>query len=314
MSTVLSSESVNPVKLMKGVSVAFINNTLDKPYHSYGDLFFDAWKDAGCEVVQYAYENIHLIPPVHSLYYFHEIRFLPQNIPWYLNPRVLFSFDGHMVDTQTHQYYSQFFDRIYLNSKIDAEAVNIPYRVKWLPEACNPRVHRDLGKPREFDTGFVGSPDSIISMRNGYSRQSFLDYLDTQDGFTFCGVKHGIYGDDYNETLNKYRISFDRTIKANIGTRIWECLAAGTLPLWSRTKDHDNCGIDSLLIDGVHYVSYNDTLEDFKEKLTYLLEHPEVVSKIVAQGQKEVLSHHTYADRCKWILKDCGVNFTTVSN
>ena len=313
MSNVLSSESVKPVKLVRGVRVAFINSTLDIPYWSYGDLYRDGWIDSGCEVTQFKYEEIANIPSTYDLYYFHEIRYNPAEIPWHLNPRVLLSFDGHMLDTNTHKHYAQYFDRVYLNSKIDAEAVNIPYKVKWMPEGCNPRIHKDLGLERKYDVGFIGSPDSILSMRNGYSRLNFMDYLSTQDGFTYFNTLR-VYGEDYNACLNQYRISLDRTIKANVGTRLWECLAAGTLPLWSRIKDHDNSGIDSLLIDGVHYMSYNDTLEDFKDKLRYLLDHPEVVKKIVSAGKKEVLSKHTYAHRCLSILDDCGIKYTTISS
>ena len=83
--------------LYRKVSVALINSALPEPYNSYGDHWKDAFEDAGCDVTVFKYDQIEYIPPQFDLYFFVEIRYKLSVIPWYLNPRVLYSWDSHVM-------------------------------------------------------------------------------------------------------------------------------------------------------------------------------------------------------------------------
>jgi len=290
--------------LYKKVKVAVVNSALPEPYNSYGDHWVDGFKDAGCDVTVFPYPEIPYIPPRFDLYFFVEIRYNPATIPWYLNPRVLYSWDSHLMDLNTFHGYSKAYDWILLASKIDVDNLNKGGMANafWIPEACNPRVHRNLNLERYEKIGFVGNLNSSMA-RNGLTKNDFIDFLKTGP----YGLYHKTHtwGDDYTVEQNKIQVMFDRTITHNIGTRLFESSAAGCVPLWSKTGI-DN-GIEGLMTENVHYVPYNDTIEDLGSVLDELFQNPERMKKITTAAEKHVLANHTYSHRAEQVLKLVGV-------
>jgi hypothetical protein len=288
--------------------VAVINTSLPKPYWSYGDHWVDGFKDAGCEVKVFKYEEIAHIPPNFDLYFFVEVRYNPSTIPWYIYPRVVYSWDSHVAGLQSYRPLVNHFDKILLASKIDTEALNAehPDKFAWIPEACNPRVHKNLNQERTNNLGYIGHPNGNI-VRSGYSKSDFLKHLKEKHGLVHSME---IYGPEYTKGINKIKVMFDRTIGHNIGTRIFEAGSAGCCTLWSKTG-HKH-GIEELLEEKVHYIAYDDTIESFEEVFGSLTE--EKIKNVTEEAQSHILSNHTYAHRVKQILEVMGfdniINFS----
>ncbi len=289
---------------LRRVSVAVINTSLPEPYKSYGDHWVDGFRDAGCDVTVFKYEDIEYIPAKFDLYFFVEIRYNPASIPWFLNPRVLYSWDSHLLGAQEYEFPARCFDKVLLASKVDVDALRMNgfLNVEWIPEACNPRIHRNLRLKRTTKLGFIGNLNDTI-FRNNYCKNDFLNYL--KEGPYKLEHKMAVYGKDYTIEQNKIQVMFDRPITYNIGTRLFESSAAGCVPLWAKVG-YPN-GIEELMEENVHYVSYNDTLEDVDRVLDLLFNNPSQIDKLSKAAEKHVLNNHTYAHRVRDILGIVGI-------
>lgn len=295
--------------LYKRIKVALINTSLPDPYYSYGDHWRDGFVDAGCAVTVYPYDMIPNIPQGFDLYFFVEIRYDPWSIPKELHPRVIYSWDSHIVSWQVYEMIAGAFDRVYLASKIDTELFQMKgfNNFEWVPEACNPRVHRNLHKERVNRLGYIGNNDSNY-LRNGKTKDEFLERLKI---YPYSIVhKKDVYGEAYTEELNKIQIMFDRTIKHNIGTRIFEACASGCLAMWP----HAFCdtGIEQLFTMGIHYAPYDDTIDGAESVLHTLFNDSALVERITKGAEEHVLNNHTYAHRVKQILKNLSIDFVEV--
>jgi len=289
--------------LLRKISVAVINTALPEPYNSYGDHWIDGFEDAGCTVKVFKYSEIEYIPARFDLYFFVEIRYNPSVIPWYLGPRVLYSWDSHIMSLQEFDRPSKCFDKILLASKIDADTLQSQgvTNAFWIPEACNPRIHKNLHLPRTEKLGFIGNLNNTFR-RNGFTKNDFIDHFKPYH-------KTHVWGNDYTAEQNKIRVMFDRPISHNIGTRVFESSAAGCVPLWSKAG-FDN-GIDELLYENFHYISYDDTIQGLEKVLEDLDEAK--MDRIAKAAEKHVLNNHTYAHRARQVLDLCGVKAIPVT-
>lgn len=296
--------------LYRQLRIAVINSTLKEPYHSYGDHWVDGFRDAGCLVDVYKYDAIPTLPLKYDLYFFVEVRYKPEEIPWYVYPRVLYSWDSHIMGVDFFKYASRHFNKIFLASKIDVDALNGSNieNVHWIPEAYNPRLHRDLNIPRVYKIGIVGRHNETY-LRSGYSKTDFLNFLISSGYENF--FKTEIWGEPYVELMNQTVLAFDRTIGHNIGTRIFESAAMGCVPLWSESGISKANGLEQLMEPWVHYMPYKDTIDSLKEVIDYLFSHPDQISFIRANAKEHVLERHTYAHRVIEILRYAGIPYCT---
>jgi hypothetical protein len=200
------------------------------------------------------------------------------------------------------------FDRVFLASKVDIQTIKErakgdSFRFEWLPEACNPRVHKNIVDilDRPYDLGFVGNYNRTLKRKN-ISRDEFNDFLTLNYKFLRACT---IYGEKYNEVQNKFRIAFDRPVTHNLGTRIFESACAGCVPLYPRTGI-DN-GLDSLFEENIHYLSYDDTIEGMHQVLQKILNEPMAMKKIVDSAKKHVMENHTYAHRAIQVINSLGI-------
>lgn len=284
-------------KIYREFRVAVINNTLEKPYWSYGDHWVDGFKDAGCHVEVFKYEQIPHLPPNFDLYFFVELRYDPSTIPWFVYPRVFYSWDSHVSDLSQYEILAGCFNKVLLANKIDVQTLSekTPDKFVWVPEACNPRVHTNLHKDRTHFLGYIGNPDARLQ-RNGRFKDDFLSWLKENRGLFYA---KDFYGPEYTALLNNIKVMFDRTIGHNVGTRIFESGCAGCCPLWS--KAGFNNGIEELLTENVHYIAYNDTLEGLVEVLDNLTE--ENIKNVAQAAEKNAKEYHTYAHRARKIIE-----------
>jgi hypothetical protein len=84
----------------------------------------------------------------------------------------------------------------------------------------------------------------------------------------------------------------------DVNMRVFEAMASGALLV---TEAIEN-GQKDLFKDGVHLVQYR-TEEELFEKVDYYLKHDDEREQIAKEGQKLVLSKHTYKNRCDFILQ-----------
>lgn len=289
--------------LYRRLRIAIINSSLDSPYHSYGDHWLDGFRDAGCNVDVYKYEDIVYIPFGYDLYFFVEIRYDPNIIPWYISPRVLYSWDAHILGPDYYKLHVGRFDTLYLASKIDVNRINSEgiNNVRWLPEACNPRVHKDLNLPRTVDIGFVGRGNHERP-RSGFTKDDFIAWIKSSPYKTV--VNQDVWGSDYVSIMNQAKLAFDRVIAHNVGTRIFESAAMGCVPLWADSGVTSECGILDLMTPYEHYVPYNDTIDGISSVISELLNDQNKIDTISMKAKKHVLQNHTYAVRALSVIKD----------
>ena len=294
--------------LYRQLRVAVINSTLDVPYHSYGDHWVDGFKDAGCKVDVFRYDQIPTLPIGYDLYFFVEIRYKPETIPWYVSPRVLYSWDAHIVGAECFKSFSVNYDKIYLASKIDVDSSNKDgiKNIEWVPEACNPRLHTDLCLDRIYEVGLVGRHNDTYK-RKEYCKSDFISFLNTSKYTNF--FKTEIWGESYIRIMNQALLAFDRTISYNVGTRVFESAAMGCVPLWSESGVTNDNGMSSLMKPWLHYAPYMDTIDSLIDTINFLLSHPDKIEIIRANARQHVLDNHTYAHRAVQILESMGIQY-----
>ena len=297
--------------LYRQLRVAIINSSLDVPYHSYGDHWVDGFQDAGCLVSVFPYDKIPYLPVGYDLYFFVEVRYTPAEIPWYACPRVLYSWDAHILGTDYYKQIAGHYDKICLASKIVVEELKNSgiSNAMWVPEACNPRLHKDLGIERPYEIGLVGRHNDTY-IRQGLSKSDFIKFLETSKYKSF--FKTEIWGNEYVNLMNQSILAFDRTITNNVGTRVFESAAMGCVPLWSDQGISDQNGMSELMTPGLHYASYNDTIDGLIEVVDDILSHPDKAKFIIENAKKHVLTNHTYAHRAKQVLEAFSAPFFQV--
>jgi hypothetical protein len=298
-----TKEAMTP-GIYRQLRVAIVNSTIPgELYHSYGDHWVDGFREAGCIVNVFRYDEIPLLPLNYDLYFFVEVRYNPITIPWYTCPRVLYSWDAHILGADFYRGLQSSFDKICLASKIDVEnlkkmGVN---NVVWVPEACNPKLHKDLNVPRTFDIGLVGRHNGTY-LRNGLSKTDFINFLAKSKYKNFFHTE--IWGQPYVDLMNQATLAFDRVITHNVGTRVFESAAMGCVPLWSDSGISNVNGMDELMKAWVHYVPYADTTDSLVNVIDNLLQQPEKIEEIRLAAKKHVLENHTYANRVLQILDE----------
>ena len=297
--------------LYRQLKIAIINTTLQEPYHSYGDHWVDGFQDAGCQVKVFGYDEIPTLPLGYDLYFFVEVRYNPIEIPWYACPRVLYSWDAHILGADFYRNIHNNYDKLCLASKLDVKNLQEMgvTNVFWIPEACNPKLHKDLGIERTFEIGLIGRHNSTY-LRNGFSKTDFINFLNTSKYKSFFQTE--IWGLPYVELMNKTTLAFDRVISHNVGTRVFEVAAMGCVPLWADSGISNINGMDDLMVPGVHYVPYADTIESLINVVDDLLKNPAKIEEIRIAAKQHVLAKHTYAHRVLSILDLFGLNIFKV--
>ena len=299
--------------LLRKFKVLIVNNVCPIPYQSYGEMLVDGFTDAGCEVTVWPYGDIKLIPPQFDLYFFMDIRYDPKDIPWYLNPRVVFSFDAHGTGPASWVEHSQYFDYVALASLPDLLAVakSVPAgRTLHMREACNTRIHRELVPldEREFTIGYIGNPNDNL-LRNGLSKDSLRLHMkasipESIDLKIDGGHNATAFGHDYCALLNSMKLCLDWPVSHNVGTRIFEASAAGCAVMRPVTDDDAVSGLLSVFTPWVHFIPYEISLEGFTA--TYEQARADdwaLARKVAKQAQALVLAEHTYAKRCETLVR-----------
>jgi len=182
------------------------------------------------------------------------------------------------------------FDAVYGISKWDLDE----YRklncqdVRWLPLACNPKIHRKVNLWKIWDISFVGSPYP--------ERKALLERLSTQFNVHY----ESAFGEAMVRIFNQSKIVLNLPVggvtSGNLPHRVFEALACGSLLF-----TNDVPGLAELFTDREHLVCY-DVGTALGELLAYYLEHEDERETIAKAGRKEVLDKHTVRHRVERIL------------
>lgn len=263
--------------------------------HEYHDI----------EVHRYDWGNWHTMPTGYDLYFF--VTFhnsLYQICDTKYHPRVFYWWDSFHHSLSYPAQLTELFDISYFAEKLNVESLrNVGVsKVRWLPGAYYPGVHRPLSTNRVHDWAFVGQLDSVVK-RNGYTRYELVSKLVSEKYKGFYSPS--LYGDDINIVYNESKILFDRGIFYNLGTRFFEVIGSGCFLLTNRTKIPN--GIDEIACDGRHFITYDDTYADFIEKFRYYLAADSEREKIAKNAEEYFRDRHTYKHRLDQIFRDVGL-------
>lgn len=290
---------------MIDVAVIWGEHRNDLPFHTHHSFWEATLKERpDTSVTRYTWGEWKDMPKTHDLYFFVDFHASLYDLPRHgFKNTALYWWDSyHKPLVHVLELLNESFDRAYFAEYVSsAQARGYGLPVKWLPAAFYPGVYRPLPDHAKIhDYGYVGQADSVI-VRKGDTKLSFLSKLSRAKGLHgFVG--RGIYGHDVNRAYNDSKILFERTIFATVGTRFFEMVGSGGFCLMNRMRPPS--GIEHLAADGIHYVSYDDSYQDFDEKLRHWLARPEERERIVRQAQAYFLERHTYLSRLDEILSD----------
>jgi len=275
----------------------------------FGNDVYDALEEMGVEVIDtdFRLDRRHLAgllrQDAHLTFVLKGEGIPPELIRRIPSPTVLWYPDDLMVTLHGPRHIAHnggAFDLVYGISRWDLGE----YRrcgvaeVRWLPLACNPRLHRKLDLPKVHDVCFVGSiyPNRAALLARLEQR---FDLLVTR-----------AYTEEMVRIYNQSKIVLNLGVgRGNIPHRIFEALACGSLLLTNEPpRDlpgslpggaHDR---EPLFEDRRHLVHYND--DNIEELIAYYLAHDEERESIAARGRAEVLRRHTVAHRVWRVLRD----------
>lgn len=281
--------------------------------HGHSVPFFDEWHHVGfwkktfdempdVQLHLYTWETWQNMPEGLDLYLFLDYRPILWKVAEYdFHPRALFWWDAfHHMQSVSIQL-SLIFDKVYTAEYVEAKYISnvIGFsNTEWLPGAYYPGLYHPIVTEKKFNFGFIGQFDNTV-IRKGITRKGLLDDLcNRYSGF----VSNDCRGPITNEIYNQSRILPERTIFANIGTRLFEVVGSGGFCLINKFPCAN--GLGHLGEDGKHFVTYDESLEDFREKFNYYLTHEDEREKIASAGQKHFSENHTYVHRIKKIFGD----------
>lgn len=135
---------------------------------------------------------------------------------------------------------------------------------------------------------FLGFCGSLLN------RSEILDKLENK-----FGLKKDIWklGNEMVNTVNSYKIHFNKTLSNDINYRIFETMGCNTLMLTNSTEN-----INTFFNDMENIVIYNNEIELF-EKLNILYSDNDLIKKISNSGYELVKNNHTYDNRVDVLLK-----------
>ncbi|MDB5388449.1 MAG: wbbL 5 [Planctomycetaceae bacterium] len=159
---------------------------------------------------------------------------------------------------------------------------------RWLPLACDPKIHRPHVVPKKWDVGFVGhnAPGP---------RDELLSLIQRSVPNHFIGQA---YFEELAKIYSACRIGFNRSIINDVNMRVFETLGCGAMLVTNDLRDN---GQEEILQSDRHVVTYGEDSE-LLDKLRFYLTHDKEREKIAQAGHMEVIARHTYLHRMQALL------------
>ena len=160
---------------------------------------------------------------------------------------------------------------------------------EWLSFACDPELHCPKTSDKPIELCFIlddATPES--------------DKVFSQVAQRFPGaVAVPCRSHDSHNTILASRVCIDWNIDVSADTRLMEMLAARALVV---TRDREDSDFRQIFRDNTHRIICGD-LDELTKKVAYYLSNDEERNHIAYDGQKEVVSHHTYLHRFQHLLR-----------
>ena len=246
-----------------------------------------------CTVWGLNYENFNT--PFEELEKDHDVVLLIENYP--LNDwlpdlskskklKVFWSIDSHVVASQHIEMVNKHNIDIVLNSVYGHDSFFKNKKTIFFPNAFSDELIKPMEIEKVFDVGFCGN----INNRGGWINELNKNFNFKLDEF--------VIGQDMVESINKYKIHFNRNIFDDLNYRTFETLGCKTFLITNETP-----GLRDLFEVDKHLVTY-EKIEDLFEKINYYLNNPSERIKIENQGYEHVLKNHTYKKRMEFFVDE----------
>jgi hypothetical protein len=159
----------------------------------------------------------------------------------------------------------------------------------WFPNAVDTRYYKKQNLTRDIDLGFCGS---IIS-----NRKQWLDYISRY----FPVSVDRVIGDEMIKTINRYKVSLNKTIADDINYRIFENMACGTPVITNYVPS-----LEKLFNLDQDFLVYSN-IKDLIGSINILLKDDALRNTIAESGYKTVLKNHTFEKRCQSLYEELKV-------
>ncbi|MFA6989855.1 MAG: glycosyltransferase [Candidatus Gastranaerophilaceae bacterium] len=214
--------------------------------------------------------------------------YFPLNMDKLKCPTACYFIDSHL-NLNWHIQWAPYFDYVFI-----AQKEYIPdfkkagcRNVYWLPLGCDPEIHSQKTKIKEYDVGFVGS---LVDKRR--------IELTTKIHLNFNLHYEKAFLDDMANVFSKSKIVFNNAIKNDLNMRVFEVMSTGSFLLTDKAV-----GLEEMFVDKEDMVIYED--DNILKKIKYYLDNEEEREQIAKRGQQLVLNAHTYEHRCNELIKVC---------
>jgi len=157
------------------------------------------------------------------------------------------------------------------------------FKTYYLPNAYpDDLIDYNSNIKKTVDVGFCG---------NIISRQEWIDSIPNIRKDIF------VIGNDMVNTINSYKIHFNRNLADDLNYRTFETLGCKTFLLTNKTENLEN-----LFTIGEHLDIYNSK-QELLDKVKFYLSNDELRNKISESGYNHVRKNHTFVNRAEEILK-----------
>jgi|688.fasta_scaffold149178_2 hypothetical protein len=196
--------------------------------------------------------------------------------------KIFWSIDSHCVLNLHQNICRELKINILLNSTKTylKDFEKISDKSIWFPNSYPDDLIRPLNIQKTIDIGFCGSYRPEIELLNRFN------------------IKKDIFviGDDMVNTINSYKIHFNKNISIDINYRTFETLGCQTFLLTNKSPD-----LEELFDIGNEIIVYND-YNDLFEKVGYYLSNEKERNLIEKNGFNKVKKNHTYLTRSNQLI------------
>lgn len=200
--------------------------------------------------------------------------------------KLFWSIDSHMILDQHKRNVSNYGINIVLNAiESDQKHFN-NVKTYYFPNAYPSDLIYPM--PEISKDYFIGFCGSLLN------RSNYLHKLESK-----FNLKTDIWklGKNMVESINSYKIHFNKTLKNDINYRVFETMGIKTMLI---TNDTEN--IDKFFTDMKDIVIYKNDNELY-EKLEFLKNNESEIFRIAENGYNNVLKNHTYKNRANRLIE-----------
>jgi glycosyltransferase involved in cell wall biosynthesis len=200
--------------------------------------------------------------------------------------KLFWSIDSHLILPQHQQNVVKYGIDIVLNSiQSDQDKFN-NVKTYYYPNAYPSDLIKPL--PNILKKHLLGFCGSLLD------RGNYIDRLRNDFGLHADIWK---LGNSMVESINTYKIHFNKTLKNDINYRVFETMGTKTMLITNNTENLTN-----FFTDMEDIVIYNNDNELY-DKLNYLRNNESEIYRIAENGYNNVIKNHTYNNRADRLIQ-----------